>query len=98
MFATSAKSRRTRLIDLGHDDVTNELLINGIARTDTKAGNWDIFTAGGNPPKPGDFEIWKIANSHGGWHHPLHIHLVDFQILSRKGGTGKVAAWEKGPK
>jgi FtsP/CotA-like multicopper oxidase with cupredoxin domain len=28
-------------------------------------------------------EIWKLTNASGGWFHPVHIHLVDFQILSR---------------
>ena len=62
MFATAANSRRTRLIDLEHDDETNEFLINGMTWEDIQAGNWDIFTAGGNPPKPGDYEIWRIEN------------------------------------
>ena len=27
-------------------------------------------------------EIWEFENSSGGWFHPIHMHLVDFQILS----------------
>lgn len=34
-------------------------------------------------PGLGDVEIWEIANHSGGWFHPVHIHLVDLQILSR---------------
>ena len=30
-------------------------------------------------------EVWELANESGGWFHPLHIHLVDFKILSRNG-------------
>jgi spore coat protein A len=41
-------------------------------------------------------EIWELENSSGGWFHPFHIHLVDFQILSRNGKAP--FAWEKGPK
>jgi spore coat protein A, manganese oxidase len=29
-------------------------------------------------------QIWELANM-GGWTHPVHIHLVDFQIISRNG-------------
>jgi spore coat protein A, manganese oxidase len=31
-----------------------------------------------------DTQVWEIVNA-GGWTHPVHIHLVDFQILSRNG-------------
>jgi FtsP/CotA-like multicopper oxidase with cupredoxin domain len=47
-------------------------------------------------PKPGDVEIWEIENSSGGWFHPTHIHLVDFQVLSRNGRPPRPE--EKGPK
>jgi FtsP/CotA-like multicopper oxidase with cupredoxin domain len=91
-------SRRTRDIDLEHDDVTNEFLINGMTWHEIQQADWNLFTDGGDPPRPGDFEIWRIENKSGGWYHPLHIHLVDFRILSRKGGSNRVEAWEKGPK
>ena len=98
MAATRDRSRRTRDIDLEHDDVTNEFLINGLAWRDVQAQDWNIFFDDDDPPRPGDFEIWRIENKSGGWYHPLHIHLVDFQIISRKGGAGRVQPWEKGPK
>jgi FtsP/CotA-like multicopper oxidase with cupredoxin domain len=41
-------------------------------------------------------EIWQIENFSGGWFHPIHIHLVDFKILSRNGRPP--FAWELGPK
>ncbi|KJX94221.1 hypothetical protein TI39_contig4207g00004 [Zymoseptoria brevis] len=37
-------------------------------------------------PERGAIEVWELENSSGGWTHPVHIHLVDFQILSRSGG------------
>jgi FtsP/CotA-like multicopper oxidase with cupredoxin domain len=43
-----------------------------------------------------DVEVWRLTNRSGGWFHPVHIHLVDFKVLSRNGG--KPFAWEKGPK
>jgi FtsP/CotA-like multicopper oxidase with cupredoxin domain len=99
MKATRAMSKRTRNIDLEHDDVTNEYLINGMSWHDIQDGKWNVFSDGsGTPPRPGDYEIWRIENNSGGWYHPLHIHLVDFQILSRSGGSGRVQPWEKGPK
>ena len=98
MAKTRSASRRRRDIDLEHNDVTNEFMINGMTWQDIQAGDWNIFTDGGDPPRPGDFEIWRIENTSGGWFHPLHIHLVDFQILSRTGGSNRVEAWERGPK
>ncbi|TNB75679.1 multicopper oxidase family protein [Arthrobacter sp. BB-1] len=47
-------------------------------------------------PDLNDVEIWTIENSSGGWFHPVHIHLVDFQILSRNGRPP--FAYERGPK
>ena len=41
-------------------------------------------------------EIWEFVNSSGGWFHPMHIHLIDFKILSRNGRAP--FAYEKGPK
>ena len=51
---------------------------------------WDDVMASGYKsvlanPNLGDTEVWDIQNKSGGWFHPLHIHLVDFQILSRNG-------------
>lgn len=31
-----------------------------------------------------DIEVWTLQNM-GGWTHPVHVHLVDFRILSRNG-------------
>ena len=40
-------------------------------------------------PRLGDVEIWHIRNATelniGGMDHPVHIHLIDFQILDRAG-------------
>lgn len=36
-------------------------------------------------PRIGDTELWTLENSSGGWSHPVHIHMVDFQIRSRNG-------------
>jgi len=41
-------------------------------------------------------EVWEFVNPSGGWFHPLHIHLVDFRVLSRNGRPPK--RHELGPK
>jgi spore coat protein A, manganese oxidase len=51
---------------------------------------WDDVVASGftkvlADPVANDVEIWELSNPHGGWHHPAHIHLIDFRILSRNG-------------
>lgn len=46
----------------------------------------------------GAVEIWDLANTSGGWFHPVHIHLVDFQVLSRNGKASLVRPYEKGGK
>ncbi|KAF2637509.1 hypothetical protein P280DRAFT_482944 [Massarina eburnea CBS 473.64] len=46
------------------------------------------------PPR-GAVQKWSLENSSGGWSHPIHIHLVDLQIVSRSGGRGSVMPYEK---
>jgi spore coat protein A, manganese oxidase len=36
-------------------------------------------------PRMNDTEIWELRNPSGGWHHPLHIHFIDFKVLTRNG-------------
>jgi spore coat protein A len=47
-------------------------------------------------PRSGDVEIWEFKNDSGGWHHPVHVHLIDFKILSRNGRAP--FGYEVGPK
>jgi spore coat protein A, manganese oxidase len=56
-----------------------------------RAGNkWVINGKTWSPARidanPGqcDIEIWDLVNT-GGWVHPVHIHLIDFRIISRNG-------------
>jgi FtsP/CotA-like multicopper oxidase with cupredoxin domain len=49
-------------------------------------------------PEKDAVEIWKLTNSSGGWFHPVHIHLVDFQVLTRNGSASGVLPYERGPK
>jgi hypothetical protein len=41
-------------------------------------------------------EIWDVVNESSGWFHPLHVHLVDFRVLSRNGLAPRPE--ERGPK
>jgi FtsP/CotA-like multicopper oxidase with cupredoxin domain len=36
-------------------------------------------------PKRGSAEIWELVNKSGGWSHPIHIHLEEFQVITRNG-------------
>jgi spore coat protein A, manganese oxidase len=45
---------------------------------------WDKNRIDANPGL-GDVEIWRLYNNGGGWFHPIHLHLADFQILDRNG-------------
>jgi FtsP/CotA-like multicopper oxidase with cupredoxin domain len=42
----------------------------------------------------GTVEVWELENSSGGWTHPIHIHLVDFKILSRTNGDRPLYGYE----
>lgn len=67
--------------------------INGETWDEVIASNFRHVQA---DPALGDVEVWTIENKGGGWFHPTHIHLVDFQILSRNGSAPP--AHERGPK
>ena len=65
---------------------------------DRSNGQWSIngLTWNGSvaaAPKVGTTEKWILRTNSGGWFHPVHIHLVDFQILRRNGGP--VLPYEK---
>jgi FtsP/CotA-like multicopper oxidase with cupredoxin domain len=43
----------------------------------------------------GATEIWRFIND-GPFPHPVHMHAVHFQVLSRTGGRARVFPWERG--
>jgi FtsP/CotA-like multicopper oxidase with cupredoxin domain len=43
----------------------------------------------------GETEIWEFESA-GGAPHPVHVHGTHFQVLSRRGGRGRVLPWEQG--
>lgn len=62
-------------------------LINGVGFEDVK----ERILA---KPIRGLTERWRLINKGGGWSHPIHIHLIDFQVQSRVGGRGAVMPYE----
>ncbi|KAL3426021.1 bilirubin oxidase [Phlyctema vagabunda] len=65
----------------------SEWRINGVVFSDVK----NRILA--KPPR-GTTEVWQLENNSGGWSHPVHIHLVDFQISSRVDGKRNVLPYE----
>ncbi|KAK1761332.1 Cupredoxin [Echria macrotheca] len=63
-------------------------LINGVAFAD--AANRVLARV----PR-GTVEIWELENTSDGWGHQIHVHLVDFRVLSRWHGTRAVAGYER---
>ncbi len=90
------ESKRTRVFELDHDDVTNIFQINHRTWEDVRASGFKEVLTGGITPAAGEVEIWEFRNNSGGWFHPLHIHLIDFRVLSRNGQAAR--PWENGPK
>lgn len=45
-------------------------------------------------PTLGAGEIWELRNGNGAGVHPVHMHLVDFRILSRSRGRGELLPYE----
>jgi FtsP/CotA-like multicopper oxidase with cupredoxin domain len=67
--------------------------VNGRVWDDVVASGFTLTEA---KPRRDSVETWDLVNKSGGWQHPLHIHLIDFRILSRNGRPP--FAFERGPK
>jgi spore coat protein A, manganese oxidase len=67
--------------------------INDTTWDDVVKSNYEYVFA--NPARDA-VEIWDVTNESGGWFHPLHIHLIDFKVLTRNGLPPRPE--EKGPK
>jgi FtsP/CotA-like multicopper oxidase with cupredoxin domain len=87
-----ATARRRLRVQRKHDLWT----VNGDTWDDVERSNFQKVL--GNP-NPYDIEIWDLVNESGGWFHPLHIHLIDAQIIGRNTTSdGKAHPWERGGK
>ena len=82
MDLTAADSTKTRRFRIKHDDVTNIWTIDDLTWEEVIASGFKRVMA---DPALDAVEIWEFENSSDGWFHPMHMHLVDFQILSRNG-------------
>ncbi len=45
----------------------------------------------------GDTEVWTFVND-SPFPHPVHMHEVQFQVIERVGGRGRIMPWERGQK
>jgi spore coat protein A len=91
MTLTPSQSTATRKLEL---ERTNGMwVINDETWDDVVRSKYEHVFA---KTDPNAVEIWEVTNSSGGWFHPLHIHLVDFQVLSRNGAAPRPE--ETGPK
>jgi FtsP/CotA-like multicopper oxidase with cupredoxin domain len=93
MSLRQGQSVKTRKFRVQRNDSTNMWTINDDSWQDVIASGYKKVIA---DPGLNSVEIWEIENKSGGWFHPFHIHLVDFQILSRNGAPPLVH--ERGPK
>jgi FtsP/CotA-like multicopper oxidase with cupredoxin domain len=84
---------KTRRFRIKHDDDTNIWMIDDLTWEEVIASGFKRVMA---DPALDAVEIWELENGSGGWFHPMHMHLVDFQVLSRNGRPP--FAYEKGPK
>jgi spore coat protein A, manganese oxidase len=89
-LSESMARRRTRL---RLERTNSSWAINGKTWKDVEDSDFRLFLT---DAEPDDVELWEIENSSGGWFHPLHVHLVDFQVLDRNGRAP--FAYERGPK
>lgn len=97
MTLDPALATATRRLDLVRSG--GEWTINGKTWADVIDSGFQTTLAN---PELNAVEIWEIRNDSGGWHHPLHIHLVDFRVLDRvydrKGQPKPPLPHEVGPK
>jgi FtsP/CotA-like multicopper oxidase with cupredoxin domain len=45
----------------------------------------------------GETELWQFENA-SPFPHPVHVHEVQFDVVQRIGGRGRIMPWERGPK
>lgn len=93
MSLTRDMAVEKRYMRVARDDDTNMWMLGDSTWGEVIASGYqDVFAQVGL----NTVEEWEIENKSGGWFHPVHIHLVDFKIISRNGDSPK--AYERGPK
>ena len=91
MNLRESQALRTRRLEFRRQN--GQWTINGETWADVTASNFQSVIA---DPDFNDIEIWELVNKSGGWFHPVHIHLLEFQILDRDGAPP--FPYELGPK
>jgi spore coat protein A len=91
MGLQESEAARTRKFEFKREN--GNWTINGTTWDDVVNSDYKMVLAN---PGLNDVEIWELTNPHGGWFHPVHIHLVDFKVLDRNGQAP--FDYEKGPK
>jgi FtsP/CotA-like multicopper oxidase with cupredoxin domain len=91
MALRAAQAVRTRTFAFKRDG--GEWTVNGKTWEDVINSKFTLLSA---HPNLGDVEIWRFVNDSGGWFHPVHVHLIDVQILDRNGRPP--FTYERGPK
>ena len=84
-----SQAQRTRELRFGRDFVPG----NPVEQWTINGRVWDQNDMEANPPLEG-IEIWNLVNNSGGWHHPIHVHLLDFMLIDRNGRPAE--AYEQG--
>ena len=81
MALTAADATTNRRFEFVRDG--GEWTINGTTWADVVASNFTFTIAN---PSPDSVELWEFTNDSGGWFHPVHVHLIDYKVISRNGG------------
>ncbi len=77
-----AESQAVRTRKMTFHRANGQWVINGKTWDDVVRSRFALTLAA---PNRDDVEIWELRNPSGGWNHPVHLHLVDFKILTRNG-------------
>lgn len=91
MALQESQAVRTRRLDFGRNK--GQWTINGGTWNDVVRSGFSRVVA---DPYRDEVELWEVRNLSGGWNHPVHLHFVDFRILSRNGKPAM--AHERGAK
>ena len=83
----------TGAVDMAFHRSNGEWKVNDHTWADVIASGFTMVEAN---PMLNETQIWTFTNNSGGWFHPVHVHLVDFKILSRNGRAP--FPFEEGPK
>lgn len=59
--------------------------------------SWESFKIAADDVGHNTWELWQFRTG-GSWFHPVHMHLVDFFILKREGGSGVRSYETRAPK